>query len=53
MAKIEVLRRDIGLHKNMEKQLAKRSHQNQSKIAELKKEAEKLTAERDGIVGNV
>jgi len=46
MGEIETLRRNIGLHKNMEKQLAKRSHIAQKQITELKKEQETLAEEK-------
>jgi hypothetical protein len=40
--KIEILKRNISLHKNIEKKLAKRAYKSQKVIAELKAEAEKL-----------
>ena len=40
--KIEVLKRNISLHKNIEKKLAKRAYKSQKVIAELKGEVEGL-----------
>ena len=42
---IDNLKRNISLHKQIEKQLAKRAHQSQGKISELKTQAEKFERE--------
>ena len=48
--KIELLKRNISLHKNVEKKLAKRAYQSQKVISNLKEELERLEKEKDGIV---
>jgi len=47
--KIEVLKRNISLHKNIEKKLAKRAYKSQKVIAELKGEAEKLEKQKNAL----
>lgn len=42
---IDTLKRNISLHKQIEKQLAKRAHMSQGQIANLKRTAEQLEAE--------
>ena len=42
---IDNLKRNISLHKQIEKQLAKRAHTSQKQISELKIQAEKLEKE--------
>lgn len=46
-AKIEVMKRDIGIHQEVEKELAKRSHFCQKVIKRLKMQVRDLEAERD------
>ena len=48
--KIEVLKRNISLHKNIEKKLAKRAYKSQKVIEELKSEAESLEKEKNSIL---
>ena len=43
--KIEILKRNISLHKNIEKKLAKRAYKSQKVIEELKSESEALEKE--------
>ena len=47
--KIEVLKRNISLHKNIEKKLAKRAYKSQKVIAELKEDAEKLEKQKNSL----
>lgn len=44
---IDVLKRNISLHKQMEKQLAKRAYKAQKKIAELKSQVETLERKKN------
>ena len=48
--KIEILKRNISLHKNIEKKLAKRAYKSQKVIEELKSEAELLEKEKNSIL---
>ena len=48
--KIELLKRNISLHKNVEKKLAKRAYQSQKVISNLKEELERLEKEKDGMI---
>ena len=48
--KIELLKRNISLHKNVEKKLAKRAYQSQKVITNLKEELERLEKEKDGMI---
>ena len=43
---IETLKRNISLHKNIEKQLAKRAYKSQKIIAQLKAQAQQLESEK-------
>ena len=47
--KIELLKRNISLHKNVEKKLAKRAYKSQKVITDLKEEYERLEKERNSI----
>ena len=48
--KIEILKRNISLHKNIEKKLAKRAYKSQKVIEELKSESEALEKEKNSIL---
>jgi mRNA-degrading endonuclease RelE of RelBE toxin-antitoxin system len=47
-SQIETLKRDIEIHKEVEKELAKRSHFCQKVIKRLKDDVKELEAERKG-----
>jgi len=48
-SQIETLKRDIEIHKEVEKELAKRSHFCQKVIKRLKDDVKELEAERKGV----
>ena len=47
--KIEVLKRNISLHKNIKKKLAKRAYKSQKVISELKGEVEALEKQKNAL----
>jgi len=49
-SQIEVIKRDIEVHKEIEKELAKRSHTCQKIIKRLKTQVKELEAEKQDII---